>query len=96
MDCCVFVVYASEQILRMKDPWNPCLQYVGPLRRAANLASSVHDLGGEGARVKVRHKPANLAALYLQDAHASVGDEVSAYAKADTPWGMLRDAMPGP
>ena len=41
------------------------------------MEPSVHDLGGEGARVKVRHKPANLAVLYLQDAHASVGDGVS-------------------
>src|SRR5215203_7135127 len=50
---------------------------VGPLGRAANLTLSVHDLGCEVTGVEVGHEAAYLAALYLQDAHAVVGDSVA-------------------
>jgi hypothetical protein len=36
------------------------------------VAPSVHDLGGEGAGVEVRHEAANLATLDLQNAHPFV------------------------
>jgi hypothetical protein len=56
-------------------PQNP--QIRRSLGRAANLALSVHDLGGEVASVEVGHEAADLVALYLQDAHTVVGDGVA-------------------
>jgi hypothetical protein len=41
------------------------------------LALSVHDLGGEVTGVEVGHEAVYLAALYLQDAHAVVGDGIA-------------------
>jgi hypothetical protein len=48
-------------------------QSVGLSGRAAPLMPSVHDLGSEVAGVEVGHEATNLAALYLQNAHAVVG-----------------------
>jgi hypothetical protein len=45
--------------------------------RADSSKPSIHDLGSEAAGVEVGHEAAHLAALYLQDAHALIGDGVS-------------------
>ena len=48
-------------------------QSVGLSGRAAPLIPSVHDLGSEVAGVEVGHEATNLAAFFLQNAHAVVG-----------------------
>src|SRR5215217_3870144 len=73
----IFVIYTSGQVSRSKQRFRRTLEYVGPLGRAANLTLSVHDLGGEVSGVEVGHEASYLAALYLEDAHPSVGDTVA-------------------
>src|SRR5918994_5856861 len=72
-DCRIFVIYTSGHVSSGRQGFRRTLEYVGPLGRATNLALSVHDFGGKVSGVEVGHEATNLAALYLQNAHAVVG-----------------------
>src|SRR5215218_6623182 len=76
-DCRIFVIYTSGHVSRSRQRFRRTLEYVGPLGRAANLALSVHDLGGEVPGVEVGHEAADLAAFDLEYAHTFVGDGIT-------------------